>query len=205
MVRARLGLESGDQSSVISSTGYKRSCAFSTKIAIYANSPVAKSARHRSIQGLTRSSPKLTRQRAPSFQGLRSSSPAASLAKQRNVARNTVPELLLRSALWRRGIRYRLHANHLPGKPDIIFPRQQLAIFCDGDFWHGRDWAVRRGKLARGSNAPYWVAKIDANIARDRRSRARLRRLGWRIVRLWETDIKRDPELAALAVMRALS
>lgn len=105
--------------------------------------------------------------------------------------------MLLRKELWRRGLRFRLHASDLPGKPDIVFRRARVAVFCDGDFWHGRRFRERLEKLARGSNAAYWTAKIAANVARDRRNTRSLRAAGWMVVRVWETDILRDVTRAA--------
>ena len=98
-----------------------------------------------------------------------------------------------------------MHANHLPGKPDIVFKRQRLAVFVDGDFWHGRDWEARRRKLAVGHNAEYWLAKIGYNRERDSRNTEKLEAAGWRVIRLWETDVKRAPQEAAAAVQTALS
>ena len=92
----------------------------------------------------------------------------------------------------------------LPGKPDIVFFRKRLAVFCDGDFWHGRRWKARKEKLARGSNGQYWVAKIAANISRDRMQRAALRKGGWRVTRIWGTEILKDPERVARRVVVAL-
>lgn len=92
----------------------------------------------------------------------------------------------------------------MPGKPDIVFHRARVAVFCDGDFWHGRRWRDRHEKLARGSNAPYWTAKISANVARDRRTTRLLRAAGWIVVRLWETDVLRDVARAADKVERLL-
>src|SRR5688500_9426013 len=134
---------------------------------------------------------------APSYAGLRPPSEAASRAKRANRKRDTAPELLLRRALWRLGLRYRTHADTLPGKPDVVFTRARVAVFCDGDFWHGRSWDVLRQKLAVGTNAAYWGAKISRNIERDRASNAALQTQGWSVVRLWETDIKKDPDAAA--------
>jgi DNA mismatch endonuclease (patch repair protein) len=116
--------------------------------------------------------------------------------------------VLLRRELWRRGLRYRLHVLNLAGKPDIVFRLARVVVFCDGDFWHGRRWEQRREKLARGANAPYWTAKIAANVTRDRRNTRALQRAGWTVLRLWETDIIRDVLKAAErveAVVRARS
>lgn len=85
----------------------------------------------------------------------------------------------------------------LPGRPDIVIVRARVVIFCDGDFWHGRDLRARIRRLARGHNAPYWVAKIRGNVVRDRAHDASLRRDGWLVLRYWETDIQADAEAIA--------
>jgi DNA mismatch endonuclease (patch repair protein) len=121
-----------------------------------------------------------------------------------NRSSDTSPEKVLRQALWRLGLRYRLHAKELPGKPDVVFRRQRVAVFCDGDFWHGKDWGERRRRLSEGANADYWVPKIEANMARDLRHTAALEALGWRVVRLWESEINADPAVAADRVQQAL-
>jgi DNA mismatch endonuclease (patch repair protein) len=118
----------------------------------------------------------------------------ASEIKQRNRSRDTKAELLLRRTLWRRGLRYRIDDRRLPGRPDVVFAAARVAVFCDGDFWHARNWAVRQTKLKRGANSAYWLAKIGANMTRDKRNRRKLRRAGWVVVRVWETDVLRDPE-----------
>ena len=97
--------------------------------------------------------------------------------------------MLLRRELRRRGLRYRLHSGNLPGRPDIVFLRQRIAVFCDGDFWHGRDLAARLAKLARGHNAEYWVAKVRRNTERDRDQTRALEESGWLVLRFWESDI----------------
>jgi DNA mismatch endonuclease (patch repair protein) len=81
----------------------------------------------------------------------------------------------------------------LPGKPDIVFIRAKVAIFCDGDFWHGRDWENLRLKLANGTNPEYWIAKIKSNIERDLLNNLILSEAGWLVIRIWETDIKKTP------------
>ncbi len=115
--------------------------------------------------------------------------------------RDTAPELRLRRALWARGLRYSLAAEELPGKPDIVFPGARLAVFVDGDYWHGNQWR-RRGKVAleeqfTGSVAAsraYWLRKIRRNMRRDCVSSAALLRLGWTTLRLWESQITADTE-----------
>jgi DNA mismatch endonuclease (patch repair protein) len=100
------------------------------------------------------------------------------------------------------GFRFRKNDRRLPGKPDIVFSRERIVVFCDGDFWHGRNWDERKKKLKKGANPSYWVAKIQANIDRDRRYDAQLGELGWSIIRLWELDILANPSLAANKVAK---
>lgn len=131
--------------------------------------------------------------KTPSFKGLRPASEKASRAAQGASAKaNTRCEVLLRRELWRRGLRYRLSPRGLPGRPDIVFLKERVAIFCDGDFWHGRDLPARLAKLSRGHNARYWVAKVQRNVDRDRRQTQALEAAGWTVLRFWETDILRD-------------
>ena len=146
----------------------------------------------------------VSKRAAPRYDHLRPSSPAASKAKRHNPAQGTAAELVLRRRLWSLGLRYRLHAKDLPGKPDIVFRRQRLAVFVDGDFWHGRNWEQRRASLEKGHNAPYWIDKIAYNIERDRRNDALLEQAGWRVLRLWETAVKKRPLAAADRVVDAL-
>jgi DNA mismatch endonuclease (patch repair protein) len=106
--------------------------------------------------------------RAPRFEGyMPSSAKASAAARAASRRRDTQCELALRRALWALGLRYRVDVRQLPGKPDIVFRRLRIAIFCDGDFWHGRDLGARIRRLSRGHNAPYWVAKIRRNVERD--------------------------------------
>src|SRR5579859_5013433 len=127
----------------------------------------------------------------PSFGHRRPASPQASAAA-RGASRKTDThcEVTLRSHLWRAGVRFRKDEPSLPGRPDIVFPRARLVVFCDGDFWHGKDWSQRREKLAKGHNAPYWIAKIEANRARDRRQADQLREAGWTVLRFLESEIR---------------
>ena len=118
--------------------------------------------------------------------------------------KDTKNELALRKALSRLGLRYRLHKKGLPGRPDIVFVAQRLVVFCDGDFWHGRKWKQRKERQFNVRRS-YWLNKISTNIARDKRNNSDLRKMGWRIVRMWETDILKDPEWAASRVASALS
>src|ERR1039458_3340689 len=137
---------------------------------------------------------------APSFRGLSAASEASSYAKKMNRSSDTTHERLLRVLLWSRGLRYRKNVKTLPGKPDIVFARERVAIFCDGDFWHGRNWQRLSRKLRAGSNPSYWILKIKANRRRDRRSTRLLESQGWTVIRIWETDIHHYPEQAARAI-----
>jgi DNA mismatch endonuclease (patch repair protein) len=92
----------------------------------------------------------------------------------------------------------------LPGRPDIVFSQARVVVFCDGDFWHGRNLEARLAKLAQGHNAPYWVAKIRTNVERDRRHDSSLTEAGWLVLRLWEADITKDPSAAADVVVTAV-
>ena len=136
----------------------------------------------------------------PSFRGLAAASTASSRAKQMNRSSDTAHECVLRSLLFKRGLRFRKNVRALPGKPDIVFSSARIAIFCDGDFWHGREWQRLSRKLRAGTNASYWIPKIKANRSRDRRNSRLLEREGWTVVRIWETDIHNNPEKVARAV-----
>jgi DNA mismatch endonuclease (patch repair protein) len=127
------------------------------------------------------------------YAGLAPASPrATAAARGASRKRDTRPEIALRRAVFARGLRYRCAADDLPGRPDIVFRRAGVVVFSDGDFWHGRDLATRLVKLEGGHNAPYWVAKIQGNVARDRRTDAALAESGWTVIRFWERDIHRD-------------
>jgi DNA mismatch endonuclease (patch repair protein) len=141
----------------------------------------------------------------PSFKGMSPASPASSRAKKMNRSANTAHECLLRSQLWKRGLRYRKNVRALPGKPDIVFSAARVAVFCDGDFWHGRDWRRLSRKLSAGTNASYWIPKIKANRNRDRRNGRLLESEGWTVIRLWETDIHHNPEEAARTIEKLVS
>lgn len=140
----------------------------------------------------------------PSFIGLKPASAASAYAKTKNKRRDTQHEILLRRELRKMHLRFRKNVERMPGKPDIIFPSAKVAVFFDGDFWHGRNWRSLRGKLQKGVNAAYWSAKIAANIKRDKRNVLLLRKAGWRVIRVWETDIKRDPFKIAKLIEKAL-
>lgn len=93
---------------------------------------------------------------------------------------------MLRKALWIKGYRYRKNYALLPGKPDIVLAKYKIAIFCDGEFFHEKDWDVRKPKIMEGNNPEYWIPKIEKNIERDRNNDLKLQYLGWTVVRFWE-------------------
>lgn len=134
------------------------------------------------------------------------SAEASKAARGASRKRDTKPEVVLRRALWRAGLRgYRIDAGELPGRPDIVYRRARLAIFCDGDFWHGRDLEARLARLDRGHNAGYWVPKIQGNVARDRRHDVELTAAGWRTLRFWESVILRDVDAVVGEIRAALA
>jgi len=98
---------------------------------------------------------------------------------------------------WPMGYRYRKHYKGIPGRPDVVFPKYRLAIFIDGDFWHGYDFEEKRHKLPEG----YWPVKIETNILRDERNTRDLKKLGWTVLRFWEHEVKKNPEKAIGKVM----
>lgn len=117
-------------------------------------------------------------------------------------SRNTRPELALRRALHALGLRYRLDSKHLPGRPDIIFPTQRLAVFVHGCFWHGCS-RCDRGQRRPKTNVAFWQRKLEQNRARDLASEQALVVSGWRVDTVWECEI-RDPDrlLAAARQIR---
>jgi DNA mismatch endonuclease (patch repair protein) len=121
-----------------------------------------------------------------------------------NTATNTRAEVMLCEALSKRGLRYRRNVELMPGKPDVVFTTARVAVFCDGDFWHGRAWPRLKRQLERRANAAYWVAKIAANRLRDARMRRLLTQEGWHVIRVWETDVARDAGAVADLIRQAV-
>lgn len=113
---------------------------------------------------------------------------------------NRSTEWRLRATLIRVGVSgWRMHVRALPGRPDFVFTAAKLAVFVDGCFWHGCSRCYRRPKTRKG----FWDAKLAENTARDHRNHARLRRMGWHVVRLWEHDLVK-PRIAVRRIMRVL-
>lgn len=113
---------------------------------------------------------------------------------------NTKPEVRVRSALHAQGLRFRLHRKDLPGKPDIVLPKFRTAIFVHGCFWHCH--SCKYGSVVPATRPEFWAAKRGGNVARDRKNRAALRKLGWRVLVVWECDVR--TAAAAQAVVEKL-
>lgn len=135
-----------------------------------------------------------------SFHGLKPASEAASRSKRANRKTDSLHEILLRRELTKLGLRYRKYADDLPGNPDLVFRTAKVVLFCDGDFWHGRNWARLRRSLLRRHNPSYWIAKIARNRERDREVSRKLAKAGWHVIRIWETDILSDPQESARSI-----
>lgn len=105
-------------------------------------------------------------------------------------AKNTTPELMLRTALWKFNIRYRLHNKQLPGNPDIVNKKYKFVIFVDGEFWHGFEWEKKKERIS--SNRSFWIPKIERNMQRDVENNNRLENMGYKVFRFWERAIKKD-------------
>lgn len=116
--------------------------------------------------------------------------------------KNTKPERVLAGMLSRRGIRFRRNDPHLAGSPDFAFHSKKVAAFLDGDFWHGRPLLLGRGMPT--ANREFWVRKLKRNAARDRRVTRELRLAGWKVLRVWTSDFRRDPGRALRRILRAL-
>ena len=109
-------------------------------------------------------------------------------------SKDTKPELLLRKALWKNKIRYRVNYKKLPGKPDIVITKYKIAIFCDSEFFHGKDWEVLKGKLQNGKNPDYWIKKIERNIERDHEKDQKLIAEGWTVIHFWGKEILKNTD-----------
>lgn len=109
-------------------------------------------------------------------------------------SKDTSIEIALRKALWNKGYRYRKNFAALPGKPDIVLTKYKIAIFCDSEFFHGKDWEVLKARLQTGDNGEYWTKKISCNRERDDKVNKKLLFMGWTVIRFWGEDILKKPE-----------
>lgn len=108
--------------------------------------------------------------------------------------KDTLIEVKLRKELWSRGYRFRKNYKQLPGSPDICLTKYKIAIFCDSEFFHGKDWEVLKPKLERGNNGAYWVKKIQENIDRDDKVDKKLNFLGWTVIHFWGKDVLKNTD-----------
>ena len=111
-------------------------------------------------------------------------------------------EVELAKALWTRGLRYRKNYRKLPGSPDIAILKHHIAVFVDGEFWHGKDWEEKKSRLK--SNKEYWVEKIEENIARDKRNDALLTKDGWSCMHFWEKDVLKNSDTCVQMISSAV-
>ena len=111
-------------------------------------------------------------------------------------------EILLRRALWSKGIRYRKNVKSIFGHPDVAFVGKKVAVFCDSEFWHGYDWENKNAEIK--SNRDFWIPKIERNIKRDKEVNKYLEEQGWTVIRFWGKDIKNDAEACADQIVRIL-
>ncbi|MGB5106616.1 MAG: very short patch repair endonuclease [Candidatus Zixiibacteriota bacterium] len=128
------------------------------------------------------------------------------MTRSQNMARikssGTTSELILRRELWRTGIQYWKNPSWIFGKPDIVVRSVRVAVFCDSEFWHGKKY--RKGETP-ANNRDFWIKKLEGNIQRDRIVNRKLRRDGWTVLRFWEKEIMRHPQLCAQKVKDAIS
>lgn len=117
-------------------------------------------------------------------------------------SKDTRLEVEFRRRFWRKGYRYRVNDNRLPGKPDIVFWRQKVVVFVDGEFWHGYKWHEKKQKIK--SNREYWIPKIEANMERDNKNTSLLKQMGWSVFRFWEHEVKEQPEQCLFLVVSKL-
>lgn len=119
-------------------------------------------------------------------------------------SKDTQIEMVLRKALWKKGIRYRKNYSKIPGKPDIAITRYKIAVFCDSEFFHGKDWEQLKPRLLKGDNGEFWVKKISGNREHDEKINRELYSLGWMVIRFWGSDIKKNTDECVKAIEEAI-
>ena len=105
-------------------------------------------------------------------------------------SKDTKDEVLLAKALWQRGHRYRKNDKTVFGKPDLTFKRHRLAIFVDSEYFHGKDWETETYRIK--TNRDFWWAKIEGNMKRDKQVNLELVRTGWKVLRFWSKEIRKN-------------
>lgn len=138
----------------------------------------------------------------PRFNGETSEKTSYNMRKIRG--KDTRIEVVLRKALWEKGYRYRKNYKLIPGCPDIALTRYKIAIFCDGEFFHGKDWEILKPRLEQGKNPDYWIRKIERNRNRDKEKDAALLGLGWAVIHFWGKDILKKTDECIRVVEEAV-
>ena len=119
-------------------------------------------------------------------------------------SKDTSIELLLRKALWHKGYRYRKNYKSLPGSPDIVLTKYKIAIFCDSEFFHGKDWEILKLRLEKGKNPDFWIKKIERNRNRDYENDKKLLFLGYTVLHFWGQDISKHTDECLQAIEEAI-
>ena len=114
---------------------------------------------------------------------------------QSNKSTGTKPELVLAKAMWALGLRYRKNSGSIFGKPDFSFKKDKVAVFVDGEFWHGKDWERKKAEIK--GNREFWITKIERNIRRDMEVTGRLKAEGWTVLRFWSNDVVKNTTYCA--------
>lgn len=122
--------------------------------------------------------------------------------------KNSRAEMVLRRSLHAAGVRYRLHVSDIVGRPDVSIRKYKIAIFVDGDFWHGNAWRTRRLKALSDlfpNRGAWWTAKIRRNMERDSHVTSQLIAAGWTVLRIWESDLLSSPQQSVTLAVKAIS
>ena len=119
-------------------------------------------------------------------------------------SKDTSIEVQFRKALWHKGYRYRKNYKALPGSPDIVLTKYKIAIFCDSEFFHGKDWEILKLRIGKGKNPEYWIKKIERNRSRDFETDKKLLFLGYTVIHFWGQDIKKHTNECLQAIEEAI-
>lgn len=119
-------------------------------------------------------------------------------------AKDTNIEVKLRKSLWIKGYHYRKNYDRLPGKPDIVLTKYKIAIFCDSEFFHGKDWEVLKPRLEKSNNSQYWISKISRNRDRDDEINKKLLFEGWTVIRFWGKEISKNADECVRVIEEAI-
>jgi DNA mismatch endonuclease (patch repair protein) len=119
-------------------------------------------------------------------------------------SKNTSIEVKLCRAIWAKGYRYRKYYDKLPGKPDIALTKYKIAIFCDSEFFHGKDWKSLKQRLEKSNNSEYWINKISRNKERDEKINKELLTRGWTVIRFWGKDILKNTDECIMVIEKTI-